>query len=55
MDVTYIGIDLAKQVFQIHGVDHHGKGSSKETATTRSDAIVLPQAGSALDRHGSLG
>lgn len=25
MDITRIGIDLAKQVFQIHGVDRHGK------------------------------
>ena len=25
MRVTRIGIDLAKQVFQVHGVDRHGK------------------------------
>ncbi len=25
MNVTRIGIDLAKQVFQIHGVDREGK------------------------------
>jgi transposase len=25
MKVTRIGIDLAKQIFQVHGVDHHGK------------------------------
>lgn len=25
MDITRIGIDLAKQVFQLHGVDRHGK------------------------------
>ena len=25
MDITRIGIDLAKQVFQIHGVDRHGE------------------------------
>jgi transposase len=25
MDITRIGIDLAKHVFQIHGVDCHGK------------------------------
>jgi transposase len=30
MDVTCIGIDLAKQVFQIHGVDHHGKAVVKK-------------------------
>ena len=25
MNITRIGIDLAKQVFQLHGVDRHGK------------------------------
>ncbi len=25
MNVKTIGIDLAKEVFQIHGVDEHGK------------------------------
>lgn len=25
MKVTAIGIDLAKNVFQVHGVDEHGK------------------------------
>lgn len=25
MEITTIGIDLAKQVFQLHGVDAHGK------------------------------
>ncbi len=25
MEITTIGIDLAKNVFQVHGVDRHGK------------------------------
>jgi transposase len=25
MEITKIGIDLAKNVFQIHGADRHGK------------------------------
>ena len=25
MKITTIGIDLAKSVFQVHGVDQHGK------------------------------
>ncbi len=25
MKVTTVGIDLAKQIFQVHGVDGHGK------------------------------
>ncbi len=30
MKVTTVGIDLAKQVFQIHGVDEHGKAIIKK-------------------------
>jgi transposase len=30
MDITRIGIDLAKQVFQLHGVDRHGKAVIKK-------------------------
>ena len=30
MDITRIGIDLAKQVFQIHGVDRHGKAVARK-------------------------
>lgn len=25
MEITTIGVDLAKSVFQVHGVDRHGK------------------------------
>ena len=25
MDVTTVGLDVAKQVFQVHGVDAHGQ------------------------------
>jgi transposase len=25
MNIKRVGIDLAKQVFQVHGVDHHDK------------------------------
>jgi transposase len=31
MKLTTIGIDLAKNVFQVHGVDAHGKVSLKKT------------------------
>ena len=30
MKVTTVGIDLAKQVFQINGVDEHGKTTIKK-------------------------
>ena len=25
MDITTVGLDVAKQVFQVHGIDTHGK------------------------------
>ena len=31
MNITTIGVDLAKQVFAIHGVDHHGKAVLRQT------------------------
>ena len=36
MDITTLGIDLAKSVFQLHGVDAQGGHRfAKETATWR--------------------
>ena len=32
-DITTIGIDIAKNVFQLHGVDRHGKASLRKTVT----------------------
>ncbi len=32
MKITTVGIDLAKNVFQVHGVDEHGKGRAEEAA-----------------------
>ena len=31
MHVTTIGVDLAKRVFAVHGVDHHGKAVLRKT------------------------
>lgn len=31
MDITTVGLDLAKTVFQVHGVDAHGKGLLRKT------------------------
>ena len=42
MKVTTIGIDLAKSVFQVHGVDERGKAGDQQTAETRSAAVALP-------------
>lgn len=33
MNITSIGIDLAKNVFSLHGVDAHGKVVLKKTVT----------------------
>jgi hypothetical protein len=39
MEVTTVGIDLAKNVFQVHGVD--GRGKVVLRRQTRSDVCVL--------------
>ncbi|WP_406568499.1 hypothetical protein [Aeromonas caviae] len=44
MKAATIGIDLAKQLFQLHGVDRHGK-----TVLTHLTIIVVAQA--QLPRH----
>lgn len=31
MKVTTVGIDLAKNVFSVHGIDEHGKAVLKRT------------------------
>ena len=33
MDITTVGIDLAKNVFSVHGVDAHGKVLLKKTVS----------------------
>lgn len=30
MKITTVGIDLAKNVFQVHGIDEHGKAALKK-------------------------
>jgi transposase len=37
--VTTVGIDLAKNVFQVHGVDAHGKAVLKKQI--RRDQLIL--------------
>ena len=41
MKLTTVGIDLAKNVFQIHGIDEHGKGTREEATAPRPDGAVL--------------
>lgn len=58
MKVTTVGIDLAKQVFQIHGVDEHGKTTIKKQLRRAQMAeffVNLPPclAGDSAGPHGS--
>ena len=54
MNVTTLGIDLAKNVFQLHGVDRHGK----TVLTKRVTRVKLPGDGRAPaalpDRFGGV-
>ena len=40
MKITSIGIDLAKNVFQVHGVDEHGKAVFNKGSLQDSDCKV---------------
>ena len=42
MKITTIGIDLAKEVFQIHGVDNHGKIVLRKQLRRNGIAKFLP-------------
>ena len=54
MEITTIGLDLAKQVFQVHGVDAAGQSSCKRRLR-RAQVITFFAALPALSgRHGSL-
>ncbi len=53
MKVTTLGIDLAKSVFQLHGVDAPSSDAAQAVAT-QTGAAVLDQAVAAPGRNGSL-
>ena len=46
MKITTIGIDLAKNVFQVHGVDERGKAVLKKQLKRNQMAAVLRQSAS---------
>jgi hypothetical protein len=50
MQVTTVGIDLAKNVFQVHGVDAAGKIVLRK-ALRRSQAVLLHEPGPLLFRE----
>ena len=47
MKITTIGIDLAKNVFQVHGVDERGKSVLKKQVNVTRWRLSLPSCRSA--------
>src|SRR2546421_10516876 len=41
-EITTIGLDLAKHVFQAHGIDAEGNGSAQATAARASVGVLQP-------------
>ncbi len=54
MKATTIGIDLAKEVFQIHEVNEHGKRLFNKQLNRSQIASLFCQYPTLLDRHGGL-
>ena len=56
MAILYVGIDLAKNVFAVHGVDEHGKPAlvRAERARAPSCTQLIAVAAAVHDRHGGL-
>ncbi len=53
-EVTTIGIDLAKNVFQIHGIDASGETCDPPTAKTPSGSCLLQETATLSRRHRGL-
>jgi transposase len=53
MKITTVGIDLAKNVFQVHGIDEHGKVIKKQLKRDQM-AAVLRQPAAVPGRDGGL-
>ncbi len=54
MKITTIGIDLAKEVFQIHGVDEHGKVVLHKRLSRGKITKFFANIETLPDRYGSL-
>jgi hypothetical protein len=52
--VTTIGLDIAKSVFQVHGIDVEGRGDNPPSVEASVRAGVLPEAAAVPDRHRGL-
>ena len=53
MKITRIGLDLAKNVFQVHGVDEHGKAVLRRQVP-RGKVLVFFASLEPPDRYGGL-
>jgi hypothetical protein len=53
MTITTIGLDLAKSVFQAHGIDDWRHGAGQEAAL-QADVALLFQAATVFDRRRGL-
>lgn len=54
MEINIIGLDLAKNVFHMHGADASGAGPFQQAASPKQGARVLRKAVTLYCRHGSL-
>ena len=54
MAIVYVGIDLTKNVFAVHGVDEHGQPALVRPSVPRQAARVDREFATVRDRHGSL-
>ena len=54
MKITSIGIDLAKNVFQVHGVDEHGKAVFNKPLKREQMAAFFVNPARLPDWHGGL-
>jgi len=52
MKITTIGVDLAKNVFQVHGVDERGKAVLKKRLKRDQMAVVRPRSRPVAARRG---
>jgi transposase len=54
MNVTTIGVDLAKNSFSLHGVDSRGKMVFRKTLVRAKTNAIPGPAATVPDRHGGL-
>ena len=52
--ITTIGLDIAKSVFQVHGVDAAGQVVIRRQLKRRHVLSVLPEVAAMSDRHRGL-